>query len=36
MLTWLPGAVEEEDNHNEAAQTQGERHPGDIWCPHPE
>lgn len=35
-LTWLPAAVEEEDNHDEAAQTQGERHPDDFGCPHPE
>lgn len=35
-LTCLPAAVVEEDNHDEAAQTQGERHPDDIWCPHPE
>lgn len=35
-LTWLPAAVEEEDNHDETAQKQGERHPDDIWCPHPE
>lgn len=36
MLTWLQTAVEVEDDHDEAAQTQGENQPNDFGFPHPE